>query len=118
MKAHDPLVIHYVRDMNRAIAFYQAVFDVETLSISPGWSELDFGSIKLALHILGSDMDEGPIPHAGICFLVDSIEEMKERIEAHGGSITTPLEPNEFVPVRVASAKDCEGNGFDLRQFP
>ena len=118
MKAREPMVIHYVHDMARATKFYQEVFEAEVLSSSPGWTELDFGDVKLALHILGHEMGENPIPHAGINFMVDSIEEMQTRIEAQGGEVSELREPDDFVPVRVASARDTEGNGFEIRQIP
>ena len=118
MKAREPMVIHYVRDMDRATRFYSNVFDAPVLTSSPGWTELDFGDVKLALHILGHDMGEKPIPHAGINFMVDSIEEIQARIESFGGELWELREPDDFVPVRVASVRDCEGNGFELRQIP
>ncbi len=118
MKTREPMVIHYVRDMDRATRFYREVFEAPVLFSSPGWTELDFGSIKLALHILGHDMGENPIPHAGLNFMVDDIEEMQARIESFGGELSELREPDDFVPVRVASVRDSEGNGFELRQEP
>ena len=118
MKTRKPMVIHYVRDMDRATRFYREVFEAPVLFSSPGWTELDFGSIKLALHILGHDMGENPIPHAGLNFMVDDIEEMQARIESFGGELSELREPDDFVPVRVASVRDSEGNGFELRQEP
>ena len=112
------MVIHYAHDMDRATAFYAEVFEVQVLVSSPGWSELDFGDIKLALHILGREMGEKPMPHAGLNLMVDNIEEIQERIESHGGELWELREPDDFVPVRVASVKDAEGNGFELRQEP
>lgn len=87
---------------------------------SPGWTTLDFGAIELALHILvpGSTEPEAPIPHAGLNLEVDSIEEIQERVERHGGALTELREPSGGVPVRVATLRDCEGNGFELRQEP
>ena len=119
MKATSPMFIHYVHDMGRAVAFYRDVFGVPVSFESPGWSTLSFDSFELALHILAPGQQaEQPIPHAGIVWLVDSIEEARARIEAHGGSMRDLREPDAFVPVRVASFVDPEGNGFDLRQDP
>ena len=130
MRGRQPLVIHYVYDMQRARDFYASVFDVNTLFESPGWSTLDFQSFELALHILHTNLPpislppnsapdsagEGPIPHAGLNLLVDNIEEMQALIESGGGTMTELREPDDFVPVRVASFADTEGNGFELRQ--
>lgn len=120
MKCRNPIVIHYVHDMERAKAFYLSVFDVQPVFESPGWTTLDFGAIELALHILypGSDEPEGPLPHAGLNLEVDSIEEIQERVESGGGSLVELREPQGGVPVRVATFRDCEGNGFELRQAP
>lgn len=120
MLARAPLVIHYVYDMERAKAFYTGVFGADTSFESPGWTTLDFGTIELALHIIDprSEEEEGPLPHAGINFLVDHIETMQEAIEQRGGELVDLREPTDFVPVRVASFRDCEGNGFELRQEP
>ena len=120
MKGRDPMVIHYVHDMDRARDFYRQVFDVNPVFESPGWTTLDFGRIELALHILHprSTDPEGPIPHAGLNLLVDNIEEVQGDIERLGGRLVELREPDAFVPVRVASFTDCEGNGFELRQEP
>lgn len=120
MKARNPIVIHYVHDMDRARAFYEKTFDVKPSFESPGWTTLDFGAIELALHILSPDSGEpdGPIPHAGLNLEVDDIEEIQADIEKLGGQLIELREPEGGVPVRVACFEDCEGNGFELRQEP
>jgi extradiol dioxygenase family protein len=52
VKCRNPIVIHYVHDMERAKAFYTSVFEVKPKCESPGWTTLDCGAIELALHIL------------------------------------------------------------------
>ena len=120
MKVRNPMVIHYVHDMGRATRFYKAVFELESTFESPGWTELDCGPLTLALHILSpnSKEPEAPLPHAGLNFEVDNIEKLQAAIEGFGGSLIELREPDDFVPVRVAMFKDCEGNGFELRQQP
>ncbi len=120
MKCRNPIVIHYVHDMQRAIDFYTSVFEVAPLSESPGWSTLDFGSIELALHILypQSSEPEAPLPHAGLNLEVDNIEALQAVIESKGGALVELREAEGGVPVRVATFRDSEGNGFELRQDP
>ena len=120
MKARNPIVIHYVYDMARAINFYSSIFDVQASFESPGWTQLDFGGIEVALHILypNSKEPEAPLPHAGLNLEVDNIEAMQQEIERCGGELTELREPEGGVPVRVATFRDCEGNGFELRQQP
>lgn len=119
MRARNPIFIHYVQDMDRARQFYAAVFDVSPTYTSPGWTTLDFGSFELALHILSpGEMDDEPIPNAGLCLEVDRIEDMQQLIEQNGGKMVVLREPQPpQVPPRVASFRDSEGNGFDLRQY-
>lgn len=119
MKGRNPVFIHYVYDMARARRFYESVFGVSASFASSGWTQLNFGTFELALHILSpGHMEESPMPNAGLCLEVDSIEEMKELVERQGGKMTDLREPQPpQVPPRVASFKDCEGNGFDLRQY-
>ena len=120
MKARNPIVIHYVHDMERAKEFYKQTFDVKSTFESPGWTQLDFGAIELALHILypNSSEPEAPMAHAGLNLEVDSIESIQLDIEHYGGKLIELREPSGGVPVRVASFQDCEGNGFELRQQP
>ena len=117
MNGRSPIFIHYVHDMNRARQFYESVFEVSPSFASAGWTTLNFGSFELALHILSpGDMDEAPLPHAGLCLEVDHIEEMQALIEQSGGRMTELREADSHVPDRVATFRDTEGNGFELRQ--
>ena len=71
----------------------------------------------IALHILSQhNVNENTIPHAGLNLLVDDIEIMQASIESRGGKLVELREPDDFVPVRVVSVRDSEGNGFELRQ--
>ena len=117
MIGRKPIFIHYVHDMGRARRFYESVFDVSPSFASSGWTTLNFDSFELALHILSpGEMDEAPLPHAGLCLEVDRIEEMQTVIEHQGGKMTELREADQNVPDRVASFRDTEGNGFELRQ--
>src|SRR6185369_10425502 len=104
MRGRNPLVIHYVYDMDRARKFYTEVFQVKTKFESSGWTTLDFGPIEVALHITHaqSNIPERPLPHAGLNLEVDKIEDVQADIERLGGQLTELREPDDFVPVRVA----------------
>ncbi len=111
------MVIHYVSDMTRAKAFYSNVLGAPILVDSPGWSTLDIGGMELALHISSeSEIGERIIPQAGLNIEVDSIEDALPDIERFGGRLIELREPSDNIPVRLASCKDSEGNGFELRQ--
>lgn len=117
MNARKPIFIHYVNDMARARRFYEEVFDVSPTFASRGWTTLGFGSFELALHVLAAGhTDEAPLQHAGLNLEVDRIEDMQALIERLGGSMLELREPQGGVPDRVATFRDPEGNGFELRQ--
>jgi len=117
MNARNPIFIHYVHDMGRARRFYETVFGVVPSFASRGWTTLDFGSFELALHVLAAGhTDEAPLPHAGLNLEVDRIEDVQAAIERNGGEMIELREPQGGVPDRVATFRDSEGNGFELRQ--
>ena len=116
MKGKNPIIIHYVHEMDRAKNFYTKAFDVKPSFESPGWTTLDFGPIELALHT--DSGEDRPFPHAGLNLEVDNIEEIQADIERLGGRLIELREPTDGVPTRVATCQDSEGNGFELRQQP
>ena len=59
---------------------------------------------------------ESPLPHAGLNLEVDDIASLQRRITAAGGELLELREANARVPDRVATFRDTEGNGFELRQ--
>ena len=114
MRCKNPMVIHYVHDMDRAKEFYVKSFQVSPLMESDGWTTLDLDSIVLALHILPAGSD-GVLPNAGLCLEVENIEEVLTDIESLGGHLVELREARGHIP-RVGCFKDPEGNGFELRQ--
>jgi predicted enzyme related to lactoylglutathione lyase len=117
MKARKAIFIHYVHDMERARGFYETVFEVSPTFASRGWTTLSFGTFELALHVLApGHTEEAPLPHAGLNLEVDRIEDMQALIEDCGGELIELREATRNVPDRVATFRDTEGNGFELRQ--
>ena len=117
MNGRKPIFIHYVHDMDRARGFYESVFEVAPSFASKGWTTLAFGPFELALHVLSpGHTEEAPLPHAGLNLEVDRIEDMQARIERCGGAMTDLREATRHIPDRVATFRDTEGNGFELRQ--
>lgn len=114
MRCKNPMVIHYVHDMDRATKFYTQSFQVEPITELDGWATLDFGSIVLGLHTLPAGSDT-VMPNAGLNLEVENIEEIQADIEELGGHLVELREAHGHVP-RVACFKDPEGNGFELRQ--
>ena len=116
MNAHNPMVLHYVHDMDRAYAFYHETLGLAPDTRSDGWSTLKCGELLVALHILPA-ADEGLMPHAGLNLQVDDLDAAVKEVEAGGGKVRRVREAGGGVPVRLAEVTDTEGNGFELREF-
>ena len=79
MRVHSPMVIHYVRDMEHACAFYRDALglpeEATPGSGSSGWNTFRCDGLILALHILpDGESAEGPLPHAGLNLEVDDLD--------------------------------------------
>lgn len=117
MQVKDPMYILYVTDMDRAVAFYQNTFDLPVVQHTPGWSMLRLEGSTLALHIISPGSRENVVSHAGLSLNIDDLDAGIAAVVAAGGEHIVTREPTSFVPVRMCELKDCEGNGFELRQF-
>ena len=116
MNARDPMIIHYVNEMDRALRFYRDVIGLEVVEASPGWSTLRCDGCIVALHILAPGMNEAVAAHAGPNLRVDDLEAAVAEVVAGGGHVKRVQEAGGGVPVRIAELSDPEGNGFELRQ--
>lgn len=110
------IIIQYVRDMDRAIAFYRDGIGLEVAEQSPGWSMLKCGDAHLALHVLGAKDTETAVPFAGLNLEIDHLDTAVDRAVAHGATLVEIREPTPRVRVRLGVLVDTEGNGFELRQ--
>ena len=115
------MVIHYVRDMERACAFYRDTLGLPEEptpgSGSPGWNTFRCDGLVVALHILPAQGSrEAPLPHAGLNLQVDDLDAALAEIRDAGGTVRAVQEAGVVVAVRVAEVADPDGNGFELRQ--
>jgi predicted enzyme related to lactoylglutathione lyase len=110
------MVIQYVNDMDRAVAFYRDGVGLALVAQSSGWSMLSCGDAMLGLHGIYSGVAERPVPYAGLNLQVDELDPAVRRAVDHGASLTEIREPEPHVPVRLAVMVDPDGNGFELRQ--
>jgi predicted enzyme related to lactoylglutathione lyase len=111
------MVIHYVKDMDRALPFYRDVIGLKVAFESPGWSTFQCGGCIVALHILSAGMSEGAVAHAGLNLHVDDLDAAVAEVVAGGGEVGDVREAGGGIPVRIAVISDTEGNVFELRQF-
>jgi predicted enzyme related to lactoylglutathione lyase len=118
VRTSNVLVILYVHDMDRAIAFYRDTLSLDLVERSPGWSMLSCGDALIGLHIIEPGVEEGIVSHAGLNLQVDELEPAVAEIQKAGGRLRAIREADPpHVPVRLAEVNDSEGNGFELRQY-
>ena len=118
MRGSQLMVIQYVYNMARAVAFYRDAMGLNLISQSSGWSMLSCGDALVGLHIIEKGVSEGLARHAGLNLQVDHLETAIEDICKAGGRLLTVREAElPHVPVRLAEVQDSEGNGFEIRQF-
>ncbi|HVN02606.1 MAG TPA: VOC family protein [Caulobacteraceae bacterium] len=110
------MVIQYVHDMGRAVAFYRDGVGLPVVAESPGWSMLSCGDALLGLHGIYSGVLERPVAYAGLNLQVDDLDPAIERAVAAGAKLVEVREPEPRVPVRLGVLIDPDGNGFELRQ--
>ena len=118
MRVSSLMVIQYVYDMSRAVAFYRDALGLQIISESSGWSMLSCGDALVGLHAIQTGVSEGLAQHAGLNLQVDDLESAIADICKAGGRLRTVREAElPRVPVRLAEVQDSEGNVFELRQY-
>ena len=110
------MVIQYVHDMERAVAFHRDGVGLAVVAQSPGWSMLACGDALVGLHGIYAGVTERPVPFAGLNLEVDDLDAAIARATRHGATLTEVREPEPGVPVRLAVLVDPNGNGLELRQ--
>ena len=114
-------IVIYVSDMQRSTVFYRDVLGLPLKFSTPGWTEFDLGSIKLALHRSsgGTPPEQQGRPPAGVAhlaFVVDKIQELYEDLKARGIEFIKPP-TQEFYGIEALFKDGC-GNWFSLTEHP
>jgi catechol 2,3-dioxygenase-like lactoylglutathione lyase family enzyme len=115
-KPHSLMVVLYVTDMRRAVAFYRDALSLGVMMQSPGWSRMACGDASIGLHLIEPGVTERPVPYAGPNFQVDDLDPAIAHAVAHGAKLVEINEARPRVPVRLGVLLDPDGNGFELRQ--
>lgn len=96
--------IHFVADMDRAVAFYRDALGLALKFSSPGWSEFATGETTLALHPASADNPAGST-HLG--FGTPDVHAFHRTLTAAGVRFTRAPEP--LHGVTLAEFVDSEG---------
>jgi lactoylglutathione lyase len=101
--------IHYVADMDRAVAFYRDTVGLELKFSSPGWSEFATGATTLALHP-ASEKNPAGTTHIGL--QADDMKVAHRRLTEAGVPFTR--EPTPEHGTTLAEFVDSEGARVSL----
>jgi len=101
--------IHYVADMNRAVAFYRDTLGLPLKFSSPEWSEFATGSTTLALHAAS---DENPAGTTHLGLYADDIAGAHRALAASGVRFTRPPAPQHGI--QLAELVDPDGARVSL----
>lgn len=101
--------IHFVADMERAVAFYRDTLGLELKFSSPGWSEFATGATTLALHPASKEHPPGTTK---IGLHADDIGDLHRRLVAAGVHFTRAPTPEHGVT--LAEFVDSEGARVSL----
>jgi predicted enzyme related to lactoylglutathione lyase len=112
----DLMVVLYVHEMDRAVAFWRDGVGLPVMAQSLGWSRMGWPHGSIGLHAIYKGVTERPVPHAGPNFEVDDLEAAIEQAVRHGAQLVALREAEPRVPVRPGVLLDPDGKGFELRQ--
>src|SRR5205809_7469445 len=96
--------IHFVADMDRAVAFYRDTLSLPLKFASPFWSEFATGETTLALHPASA---ENPAGGVQLGFTADDLADFYARRDALGLDFIQP--PTEMDGVHIARFRDIDG---------
>jgi catechol 2,3-dioxygenase-like lactoylglutathione lyase family enzyme len=96
--------IHFVADMERAVAFYRDTLGLAPKFASPGWSEFATGETTLALHPASPDNPAGST-HLG--FGTPDVAAFHQALAAKGIVFTRLPTPEHGIT--LAEFLDCDG---------
>ena len=96
--------IHFVADMDRAVAFYRDTLGLTLKFASPGWTEFATGETTLALHPASAQNPAGST-HLG--FVSTGIENVHRELVEKGVAFTRAPTPEHGVT--LAEFVDSEG---------
>lgn len=97
--------IHFVADMDRAVAFYRDTLGLPLKFASPHWSEFDTGETTLALHPASEKNPPGGVE---LGFGVPDLARFHEDLSAKGVTFSMPPSKQDFGGM-LAQFVDSEG---------
>ena len=100
-------------NMQRAIRFYEEVFEFGRGFVSDHWSELKCNDAIIALH----GGHDGSLNPTGLSLQVADACAVEQHIVAAGGTVTSPAQQRPDEPIKLGHFKDPEGNIIMLTEW-
>jgi len=100
----------WANDMERALNFYETVFNGEIIKQSEVISEVVVAGVSIGIHGGG----EGNPTWTGMTFQVADVVKGASEIKAAGGALTKEPQGEDGEPPNLAMCRDPEGNEFML----
>lgn len=102
--------IIWAKDLDRAVRFYQNVFDATPIKHSEIMAELSVGGGLIGIHSGG----EGKRTWTGMSFQIADLFAGCDLLKENGGSVLRPPEDTPEEPAHLAMCVDTEGNEIML----
>lgn len=110
------MIILYVADCRRALAFYRDAIGLDVVDSWEGWARLKCGGAFLGLHAMAPGAQEGPTRHAGLNVQVEDLDKAVAAAVGGGAVLKGIEDPRPHVPIRLAILSDPDGNVFEMHQ--
>ena len=110
MNVESVKYVIWANDMDRALNFYETVFNGEIIKQSETISEVVVAGVSIGIHGGG----EGNITWTGITFQVANVIQGSSEVKAAGGMLIKEPQEENGEPPHLAICRDPEGNEFML----
>ena len=100
----------WANDMDRALTFYQHVFNGEIIKRSEFISEVMIAGVSIGIHSGG----DGKVTWTGMSFQVFDVVQGAAEVKAAGGLLKKDPQEEDGEPPHLAMCRDPEGNEFML----
>jgi predicted enzyme related to lactoylglutathione lyase len=109
MRVQETFFSIYVRDMDRAVSFYETALGATVDYVSTSWSSLVIAGVRVSLVLSARSASM-----TGMHFIVDDVALACAAVVYSGGQIEPAVET--AAGIVIAEMLDSEGNTFTLRQ--